>query len=97
MTIDAFRSSIANAHPPDGLNPLLLALWYDARNDWDQSHSIVQDIETKDAAWIHAYLHRKEGDNSNAAYWYHRAGKPVYRAALKDEWAELLNYFIDRK
>ena len=57
--------------------------------DWDGAHRVAQDIESPDGAWIHAYLHRKEGDTSNAGYWYCRAGKPVSRATLEEEWDEI--------
>jgi hypothetical protein len=71
---------------PESLDRVLLALWYDARNDWDKAHSIVQEMPGKEAAWIHAYLHRKEGDEANASYWYHRAGKPKPRISFDEEW-----------
>ncbi|MFY0652040.1 MAG: hypothetical protein JXQ96_08415 [Cyclobacteriaceae bacterium] len=71
----------------------LKALEYDKQGDWDKSHRVVQDISTDDAAWIHAYLHRKEGDSSNAGYWYRRAGKEFYNGSLEDEWQQLHDYF----
>ena len=72
--------------PPAGLAEPLLALWWDAAGDWDRAHAIVADHEGADAAWVHAYLHRKEGDEENARYWYARAGRPVARGALEAEW-----------
>ena len=89
MTLDDLKQSLAGAGPPEGLTTPVLALWHDARGDWDGAHRTVQDLETPAGAWIHAYLHRKEGDESNAAYWYRRAGKPVARGSLAAEWAEI--------
>jgi hypothetical protein len=67
----------------------LEALWHDARGDWDAAHTVAQEIESPDGAWIHAYLHRKEGDAGNAAYWYKRAGKPVASTSLDAEWTAI--------
>jgi len=65
------------------------ALEIERAGDWDQAHCIVQDINTPEAAWVHAYLHRVEGDPGNAAYWYRRAGKPECTASLEDEWEQI--------
>ena len=81
-------------NPPRDLNPLVLALWYDANGDWEKSHSIIQEIETKEAALIHAYLHRKEGDVWNAEYWYKRAGSHSAAESLPEEWEKLANRFL---
>jgi hypothetical protein len=89
MTLLEFRQSVASTAPPPGLGPLLLALWHDARGDWATAHQIAQDVDDESGAWVHAYLHRKEGDHGNAAYWYRRARRPEARAALDDEWAEI--------
>ena len=86
MTLADFKSTLSAPAPPPGVSPALEALWHDARGDWDAAHTVAQAIETPDGAWIHAYLHRKEGDASNAAYWYRRAGKPVASASLDAEW-----------
>jgi hypothetical protein len=64
----------------------LRALWLDARGDWDGAHRVVQDDESLEAAWVHAYLHRKEGDAGNAGYWYRRAGRAHARVGLEQEW-----------
>jgi hypothetical protein len=96
MDLNAFRDSLAGAAPPQGLSPALNALWYEARNDWQRAHAIVQDEDDTDNAWIHAYLHRKEGDLSNAGYWYRRAGKPVCKASLDEEWAQLAAHMLSR-
>ena len=66
-----------------------MALWYDAKEDWEKAHELIQDIEDKNAAWIHAYLHRKEGDIWNADYWYRRAGKKRPDASLQNEWEQI--------
>jgi hypothetical protein len=86
MTLADFKATLSAPALPAGLSPALAALWHDARGDWDAAHGVAQDIESPDGAWIHAYLHRKEGDASNAAYWYKRAGKPVSSASLDAEW-----------
>lgn len=85
MTREAFEASLTGALPPAGLPPLLEALWYDARGDWKHAHDIAQDIHTENGAWIHAYLHRKEGDLGNAAYWYRRANRPLPAKSLEEE------------
>jgi hypothetical protein len=90
VTLAEFEASLGASRPPDGLSPLLTALWHDGSGDWDTAHHLAQDIESEDAAWVHAYLHRKEGDLSNAAYWYRRANRPVAQRSLKDEWREIV-------
>jgi hypothetical protein len=72
--------------PPDGLTPLLRALWRDACGDWNGAHQIAQDDDGRDAAWVHAYLHRKEGDVGNAEYWYGRARRSAATGSFEDEW-----------
>lgn len=93
MTLDEFRDSVTGAMPP-GLATPLQALWWDAKEDWHRAHEAAQLGEDADSAWVHAYLHRKEGDLGNAAYWYRRAGRTPARGALAAEWsmiaAELL-------
>ena len=84
MTLAEFRASLAAAAPPPGLPPALAALWRDAKGDWDGAHDLAQTDEGGAGDWVHAYLHRKEGDEGNAAYWYRRARKPVARAPLDD-------------
>ena len=72
------------------LPPPLHALWHDAHGHWDRAHSLVDELETPDAMRVHAYLHRKEGNATNAAYWYHRVGQPVFTGSLADEWTALV-------
>jgi hypothetical protein len=73
---------------------LLQALWYDAKGDWDRAHRIVQAIPSADAAWVHAYLHRREGDSWNADYWYSHAGRHRPGLSLADEWRSLVSEFL---
>jgi hypothetical protein len=86
MTYEEFTKSLSEEYPPKHLTAPLLALWYDARDQWKRAHQIVQDDNSGDAAWVHAYLHRKEGDLGNAQFWYSRAGKEAASGSLKDEW-----------
>lgn len=93
MTIEQFKSSLEKSSIP-GLSVYLESLWYDGKGDWEKSHTVIQDVEDKDAAWIHAYLHRKEGDTWNADYWYRRAGKTRPAISLEKEWEELVKAFL---
>jgi hypothetical protein len=86
VTRDGFRASLAQAAPPEGLSAPLQALWWAGKDDWDKAHGLVMGAAGREAAWVHAYLHRVEGDLSNARYWYGQAGKPPAAAALPDEW-----------
>ena len=95
MVFEEFRSSLKADFPPQGLpSPLLAALWWDAQGDWAKAHEVAQEIESADAAWVHAYLHRKEGDEGNAGYWYRRAGKPPSKASPEAEWAEIVRSLV---
>jgi hypothetical protein len=86
MTLLEFRTSLSLPEPPKGISNLLEAMWFDGKGDWEASHTIAQDIQSKDGSWIHAYLHRKEGDDGNAAYWYARAGRKIPSIGLDEEW-----------
>jgi hypothetical protein len=87
MTLDDLDAAVRSGRPlPDGTPALVRALWHDATGDWHQAHRVAQDVETADGAWVHAYLHRKEGDLGNAGYWYRRAGRPAASGPLDDEW-----------
>jgi hypothetical protein len=94
MDLAAFRASLSAAPPPPGLSHALRALWLDARGDWDGAHEAAQADEGGAGDWVHAYLHRKEGDAGNAAYWYRRARKPVCRASLDEEWAAIVGALL---
>lgn len=94
MTLDDFRGSLqADAPPP--LPALLRALWHDARGDWQTAHQVAQDVDTREGAWVHAYLHRKEGDSGNARYWYRRANRSEPAGTLAEEWAEIVEHFLN--
>lgn len=86
MSIEEFRRSLTDATPPAGLGHALQSLWFEAKGDWTRAHDILQDDSSAVGAWVHAYLHRVEGDAGNAAYWYRRAGKSVSSQSLADEW-----------
>jgi len=94
MTARDFRLPITGMHPPAGCGPALAALWWDARGDWGKAHASAQGDDSADGAWVHAYLHRKEGDAGNAAYWYRRAGQPVADGSLEDEWAAIVSALL---
>ena len=89
-----FKASLADAAPESTLSPPLAALWWAAKGKWDDAHKIVQDEDTADAAWVHAYLHRVEGDLGNAGYWYRQAGKPVATGSLETEWELMVSALL---
>jgi hypothetical protein len=94
MTLDEFRATLAETEAPAELPPALRAMWEDARGDWKAAHAMAQDIHDRTGSWIHAYLHRKEGDLGNAGYWYRRAGQPVAHDSLADEWARIVSELL---
>jgi len=94
MSLDEFRKSLIKPEPPNGLSHSLAGLWWDAKGDWTRAHESAQQDEGPDGSWVHAYLHRKEGDQSNAAYWYSRAGKPASRDPLDAEWLSILKVLL---
>ncbi len=89
MTFSEFNETIEDINPPETLSPLLTALWHDAKGNWEAAHNLAQDVHSKDGSWLHAYLHRKEGDFGNASYWYQRADKPVCKKSLDEEWEDI--------
>jgi hypothetical protein len=93
MTKAAFLEQLAAPSLPADLSPALQVLWYAHADDWERAHDIAQEMPGSDGAWLHAYLHRWEGDTFNAGYWYRRAGRPVFTGSLADEWAELTDNF----
>jgi hypothetical protein len=95
MTLDELRLSLGQADPPPGLSPLLRALWLDGRGDWNGAHAAAQEDRSREGAWIHAYLHRKEGDNGNAAYWYRQAGRAPCSRDLADEWEVIVRFLLE--
>lgn len=90
MDIAAFRQSLDHATPPHGMSLALQTLWWDAKGDWNRAHECAQQDEGPSGSTVHAYLHRKEGDLSNAGWWYRRAGRPVYHGSLDAEWEMLV-------
>lgn len=85
----AYIASLDGASPAPDLSVPLAGLWWAAKGDWDQAHRIVQDDSSRDAAWVHAYLHRVEGDLGNAGYWYRQAGQPTAQDSLQAEWERI--------
>ncbi len=96
MTFEAFQLSLQQDQPPALPTPLLTALWYDGKGDWRSAHDIVETMNSSNAAWIHAYLHRVEGDHWNANYWYSRAGREMPDFSLKEEWEALVQAFLEK-
>ena len=95
MNFQEFQASLSGDAPPSGLSSELQALWYEAKGDWDKAHSLVQNSALDEASWIHAYLHRKEGDRSNAQYWYRAAGKnPQFDLTLPEEWSSIVRSLL---
>jgi hypothetical protein len=95
MTLDEFRQLLTATAPPAGLSHALLGLWWDAKGDWKRAHECAQRDEGVEGSWVHAYLHRKEGDQGNAAYWYSRAGKPMCRGPLDAEWVSIVKELLE--
>ena len=95
MTLDELKASLSDPAPPKHLRASVVALWHDARGDWDAAHRVAQDSADDDGSWVHAYLHRKEGDLSNAAYWYRRAGRPIASDSLAAEWDRIASALLD--
>lgn len=90
MSFEEFCISVEeDDEAPTTLGTALVGLWWDAKGDWNKAHETAQRDKSPQGAWVHAYLHRKEGDSSNAAYWYRRAGKPVFLGSLADEWSQI--------
>jgi hypothetical protein len=94
MSFDDFCDSLSAPQPPAKLTPALAGLWWAAKGDWKQAHARAQEDESPEASWVHAYLHRKEGDQENAAYWYRRARKPLCRESLDTEWRSIVRELV---
>ncbi len=95
MTLDEFKASLASDTAPTGISEELRGLWLSAKDGWESGHVVVQEIETADAAWVHAHLHRIEGDLANAGYWYRRAGRPACQDALDLEWDQIATTLLE--
>ena len=85
MNSQDFQDSLKERNPPTEWTNTLIALWYDGKEDWQAAHELVDGQNDEHSKWIHAYLHRKEGDDWNAGYWYRQAGKPFPEISLKEE------------
>ncbi len=90
MNADQFKSSLAKTHPTLSYAAPIAALWWDAKGDWSRAHALVDELETREGMAVHAYLHRKEGSDWNADYWYRRSGRDYHRPNLDAEWAALV-------
>lgn len=94
MNFATFKQSLRDDEPPPALAGALLALWYEAKGDWDRAHELAQNDDGTAGAWVHAYLHRKEGDPANARYWYGRAGQPFSKSTSEAEWESLVTHLL---
>ncbi len=94
MTLDEFKNSLPDTSPPAEVSMVLKALWHQANGDWDTAHEIAQSEKSSEGDWLHAFLHRDEGDLSNAGYWYRRANKPVASGSVESEWEQLAKSFL---
>ena len=92
--IRLFKESLQNSSPENALSPVLKSLWYDGKGDWNRAHAEVDHLGDREAAWVHAYLHRKEGDIWNADYWYARAKKIRPGCSFDEEWEQLVEAFV---
>lgn len=93
-TLAEFKASLSSEQQPSGLSPQLKSLWYDGKGDWHQAHEQVDHLNDQSSAWVHAYLHRKEGDIWNADYWYSKARKKRPDVTLDEEWEQLVLEFL---
>ena len=96
MTFLDFEKSLNKQKPPPNLSPNLIALWYDGKGNWNKAHDLADGNPYPEADWVHAYLHRKEGDEWNANYWYRRAGKTMPALSLAEECQFLVTYFLTK-
>ena len=95
MDLQSFRKTLERPEPPDGMGLALEALWWDAKGDFANAHRCAQERDDDAGMRVHAYLHRKEGDASNARYWYKQAGKPAVSGSLDQEWSEIAQTLLD--
>jgi hypothetical protein len=97
MTLAEFERTLSKSKPPAGLPPALTALWWAGKDNWDKAHAIVMDQGGKDCAWVHAYLHRVEGDLGNAGYWYRQAERPIPKRPHTFEWQAIVQTLLDAR
>lgn len=95
-TLTEFKASLELSQPANDLSVQLKSLWYDAKGDWNKAHAQVDQLNDPQSAWVHAYLHRKEGDTGNASYWYRKAGQVPANLSLQAEWEQLVTHFLAR-
>lgn len=93
-TLAEFKASLTAAQPASDLSVQLKSLWYDGKGDWSQAHALIDQLNGQPSAWVHAYLHRKEGDIWNADYWYNRAQQTRPNVSLDEEWEQLVLHFL---
>lgn len=96
MKLKKFKSSLEADTPPSGISPALQALWHQAKGDWNTAHNLAQSDNSPAGCWVHAHLHRVEGDKSNAAYWYRLAGKQICALRLLEEWDEISEALVTK-
>lgn len=94
MDLQGFKSSLSEQHPANGMSLALQALWWDAKDDWEKAHECAQARDDQPGMRVHAYLHRKEGDQWNAGYWYRRCRTEPSAVSLEEEWEELVQLFL---
>jgi len=97
MTPAEFKRLLAKAKPPAGLSPALVGLWWAGKDDWNSAHKVVMSEDDADCAWVHAYLHRVEGDLDNARYWYRQARRDLAHGDFAAEWAEIATALLEAK
>lgn len=95
MNLTTFKASLTSPTPPPEASVYLQALWHEAKGDWDKAHVLIQDLPDKNAAWLHAYLHRQEGDTWNADYWYSKAGRKRPATSLQEEWEQIATALLE--
>ncbi|MEM8968203.1 MAG: hypothetical protein AAGE93_17425 [Bacteroidota bacterium] len=95
MNIEEYQASLQDSAVPPHIDTPLQALWYAAKDNWDKAHALVQDEDDANSAWVHAYLHRVEGDSFNAQYWYNRANRPMPDEPLAKEWIMIVSTLVD--
>lgn len=94
MKFEEFKLSMTDSLPPKSITASLAALWHSGKGDWEQAHAIAQDVPTREGSWVHAYLHRVEGDEWNANYWYRRAGRSMPDTSLEQEWEDIVRAML---
>lgn len=94
MQLNSFKESLVLTQPPATCVIYLQAMWYDAKGDWHKAHTLVDSLHDETACWVHAYLHRKEGDAGNAGYWYRNAVKQFPAVSLQQEWEQIVKALL---